>query len=132
MNILTIIGHVGNDAIVNQVNGKNVINFSVAVTKRWKDKDNLQKEKTTWFSVSYWSESRVYEWIKKGKQICIVGEAGGRIYVNKQNQTELQLTIDCSIVELLGSSDDKQDNGMTLKDPEEAKKEIEAQKKNRK
>ena len=31
------IGHLGKDATVNNVNGKNVINFSVAHTEKWND-----------------------------------------------------------------------------------------------
>ncbi|KAK6020162.1 hypothetical protein OSTOST_14189, partial [Ostertagia ostertagi] len=43
-----IIGHLGKDCIVNTVNGKNVINFTVAHTEKYKDSQGNQQERTTW------------------------------------------------------------------------------------
>ena len=34
---LQLIGNLGNDSIVNNVNGKKVINANVAVSEKWKD-----------------------------------------------------------------------------------------------
>ena len=45
---LQVIGHLGKDCTTNVVNGKNVINFSVAHSERYKDASGNQKEKTTW------------------------------------------------------------------------------------
>ena len=45
---LQAIGHLGKDAIVNNVNGKNVINFTVAHTEKFKDAQGVQKDKTVW------------------------------------------------------------------------------------
>ena len=44
---LQVIGHLGKDCTTNVVNGKNVINFSVAHSERYKDATGNQKEKTT-------------------------------------------------------------------------------------
>ena len=53
---LQAIGHLGKDATTNAVNGKNVINFSVAHTEKYKDQQGNQKEKTVWVECSYWTE----------------------------------------------------------------------------
>ena len=53
---LQVIGHLGNDANVNNVNGKTVVNFSVAHSEKWKDAQGNDKDKTTWVSCAYWSE----------------------------------------------------------------------------
>lgn len=106
MNTLTLIGHVGNDATTNNVNGKQVINFNVAVTKRWKDKEGNEKEVTKWFSVSYWNDGKVHEWIKKGTQICVMGEVGAKSYMNAKKETEVQLTVDANFIELLSNKKD--------------------------
>jgi single-strand DNA-binding protein len=45
---LLAIGNLGKDAVLNNVNGKNVINFTVAHTERYKDAQGNQKDKTTW------------------------------------------------------------------------------------
>lgn len=43
---LQIVGNLGKDCILKEVNGKNVINFSVAHTERYKDSKGEQKERT--------------------------------------------------------------------------------------
>ena len=53
---LMVIGHLGKDCTVNTVNGKNVINFSVAHTEKFKDSSGAQREKTTWVECAYWTE----------------------------------------------------------------------------
>jgi single-strand DNA-binding protein len=45
---LQVIGNLGKDAVVNDVNGRKVINFSVAVTERYKDAQGAQKDRTVW------------------------------------------------------------------------------------
>ena len=44
---LQVIGNLGKDCITNTVNGKSVINFSVAHTEKFRDSSGQQKEKTT-------------------------------------------------------------------------------------
>jgi len=46
---LQVIGNLGKDAVVNNVNGKSVINFNVAHTERFKDAQGVQKDRTTFF-----------------------------------------------------------------------------------
>ena len=45
---MQVIGHLGKDCIVNTVNGKNVINFTVAHTEKYRDSQGNNQEKTTW------------------------------------------------------------------------------------
>jgi len=42
---LQIVGNLGKDCITKEVNGKNVINFSVAHTERFKDSTGTQRER---------------------------------------------------------------------------------------
>ena len=45
---LLVIGNLGKDAVVNNVNGKSVINFSVAHTEKYKDAQGNQKDRTVY------------------------------------------------------------------------------------
>jgi len=46
---LQIVGNLGKDCIMKEINGKNVINFSVAHTERYKDaQGNQKKERPGW------------------------------------------------------------------------------------
>ena len=50
------IARLGQDAISNNVNGKNVINFSVAHSEKFKNQQGVEVDKTTWISCAYWTE----------------------------------------------------------------------------
>ena len=106
MNHLIIIGRVGLDATVNSINGKQVVNFNVAVSEKWKDADKNVKEKTTWFNCAFWNDGRVYEFIKKGNEISVVGKVDCKLYDAKDGTKKAVLSIDVLNVELLGSKKD--------------------------
>ena len=48
---MQVIGNLGKDCVVNTVNGKNVINFTVAHTEKYRDSAGNNQEKTTWVIV---------------------------------------------------------------------------------
>jgi Single-strand binding protein family len=63
---LQVIGNLGKDCIVKEVNGKNVINFSVAHTERYKDSQGNQKERTTWVECAYWTDRTAVQLLGDG------------------------------------------------------------------
>lgn len=110
---LTAIGHLGKDAILNNVNGKNVINFSVCHTEKYKDAQGNQKEKSTWIDCSYWSErTGIAPYLKKGIQVYVEGQPEVRSYTAKDGTTGATLSLRVGIVQLLssGSQSQQQDN----------------------
>jgi len=71
---LQVIGNLGKDCVTNTVNGKNVINFNVAHTEKFKDGSGQQKEKTTWVECAYWTErTGIAPYLKKGTQVYVEG-----------------------------------------------------------
>ena len=50
---ISVIGRLGQDAQVNNVNGKSVINFSVAYSEKFKNQQGEDTERTTWVSCAY-------------------------------------------------------------------------------
>lgn len=110
---LTAIGHLGKDAILNNVNGKNVINFSVCHTEKYKDAQGNQKEKSTWIDCSYWTEKTgIAPYLKKGIQVYVEGQPEVRSYTAKDGTTGATLSLKVGIVQLLssGSQIQQQDN----------------------
>jgi len=100
---LQIIGRIGKDAEVKQVNGRSVINFSVAHSEKWKDQSGEQKEKTTWVDVAKWGDkTSVAAFIKKGGQIYVEGTPEVRTFAKQDGTTGASLTINASNVQLLG------------------------------
>lgn len=89
MHRLTIIGNLGKDAEVKNFNGKNVINFSVAVTENWKDKDGNKQSKAYWYECSRWTENtNIAQYLKKGCKVLAEGVPEPRAYVGQDGQAK--------------------------------------------
>jgi single-strand DNA-binding protein len=103
---LQIVGNLGKDCIVKEVNGKNVINFSVAHTERFKDSTGNLKERTTWVECAYWTDrTAVAEYLKKGKMVYAEGSPDADAYMNKENQAAATLRMRVQSLQLLGGGD---------------------------
>lgn len=101
---LQVIGNLGKDAIVNNVNGKNVINFTVAHTEKYKDAQGNQKDRTTWVDCAYWTDrTAVAPYLKKGTQVYVEGQPDVRTYTTGDGRQGASLTLRISNVQLLGS-----------------------------
>ncbi len=99
------IGHLGNDATVNQVSGNTVINFNVAHSESYKDAQGNKMNKTTWVSCSYWTDrTAVAPYLTKGTLVCVEGVPSVDTYQNKDNKILAQFRLRVSSVQLLGSS----------------------------
>ncbi len=102
---LQIIGNLGKDCIVKEVNGKNVINFSVAHTERYKDAQGNQKERTTWVECAYWTDrTAVAQYLTKGRTVYAEGSPEADAYSNKEGQPAATLRMRVQNVQLLGNS----------------------------
>ena len=101
---LMVIGNLGKDCIVNTVNGKNVINFSVAHTEKFKDSTGAQREKTTWVECAYWTDrTGIAPYLKKGTQIYAEGTPEVRTYQTNDGKNGAALSLRVQNVQLLGS-----------------------------
>ncbi len=100
---LLVIGNLGKDAIVNNVNGKNVINFTVAHTEKYKDAQGNQKDRTTWVDCAYWTDrTAVAPYLKKGTQVYVEGQPDVRTYTTQDGRNGASLVLRVASVQLLG------------------------------
>jgi single-strand DNA-binding protein len=100
---LQVIGNLGKDGVVNNVNGKNVINFSVAHTEKFKDAQGVQKDKTIWVECAYWTDrTGIAPYLKKGTQVYAEGQLDIRSYTTKDGTQGTSLSLRVSSVQLLG------------------------------
>lgn len=114
--VLRIIGHLGADATITNVNGKSVINFSVAATDKYKDKQGQIKEDTTWVACSFWAEKpNLVPYLKKGTQVAVEGKPSVRTYTNKESKTIA--TLECNVFDLMLVSN-KRENSNEVVAPE--------------
>jgi single-strand DNA-binding protein len=104
---LQIVGNLGRDGVVREVNGKSVINFSVAHTERYKDSSGNQKELTTWVDCSYWTDrTAVAPYLKKGTLVYVEGTPSAEAYTGKDGNAGVALRLRVQTVQLLGSKSD--------------------------
>jgi single-strand DNA-binding protein len=102
---LQVIGHLGKDCTTNVVNGKHVINFSVAHSERYKDATGVQKEKTTWVECAYWTDrTAIAPYLKKGQLVYAEGSPEARAYQKGDGTAASSLTLRVLTVQLLGGS----------------------------
>lgn len=106
---LQVIGHLGKDCIVNNVNGKNVINFSVAHTEKYKDAQGVQKDKTLWVECAYWTDrTAIAPYLKKGQLVFAEGTPDMKTYTTNDGKQGASLTLRISMVQLIGGRTDNQ------------------------
>lgn len=101
---LQVIGNLGKDAQLNQVNGKNVINFTVAHTERYKDSSGNQKEKTTWVECAYWTDrTGVVPYLKRGSQVYVEGLPEVRQFTRNDGTAGATLSLRVMSLQLVGA-----------------------------
>ncbi|HTL09235.1 MAG TPA: single-stranded DNA-binding protein [Chitinophagaceae bacterium] len=101
---LQAIGNLGKDCVTNTVNGKNVINFNVAHTEKYRDAQGNQKDKTIWVECAYWTDkTAIAPYLRKGTQVYVEGSPEVRTYPKNDGTTAASLTLRVSSVQLLGT-----------------------------
>ena len=124
VNKVILLGNIGkNPDIKSTQNGSKLASFSIATSKRWKDKQTQEyKDKTEWHKVVVFGEGLVDivdKYVKKGSKIYIEGELQTRKWQdqtgNDRYTTEVILQGFNSTLTLL----DKRDNSTSISEKSE-------------
>lgn len=100
---MQVIGHLGKDATVNNVNGKSVINFTVAHTEKYRDSQGNQQERTTWVDCAHWvNNTGLAPYLVKGKQVFVEGTPEVRTFTRNDGTAGASLSLRVREVQLLG------------------------------
>jgi single-strand DNA-binding protein len=86
LNKTQIIGHLGRDPEMRHTaQGTAVTNFSVAVSREWKDGDGEKNEDTTWFNVVAWDKlgEICNQYLAKGSKVYVEGRIQTRKYTDR-------------------------------------------------
>jgi single-strand DNA-binding protein len=111
---MQVIGHLGKDCTTNLVNGRSVMNFTIAHTEKFKDAQGALKEKTTWVDCAYWSDrTAIAPYLKKGTQVFVEGTPDMRVFTRNDGTNGGTLTLTVRQVQLLGSRGDANSGGYT-------------------
>ena len=91
VNKVILLGRLGKDPEIRAMqSGNKVASFSLATSKRWKDKSTQeQKEKTSWHKVVVFGDGLVdivEKYVKKGSKIYIEGELQTRKWQDQEGK----------------------------------------------
>jgi single-strand DNA-binding protein len=105
VNRVTLLGHLGKDAELRFTpSGSGVANFSIATSRRWKDKQSSEwKEETEWHNIVYWNAESVSNYLTKGKPVYVEGRLQTRKWEDKQGNARYTTEIVAENLILLGS-----------------------------
>ncbi|WP_394771983.1 single-stranded DNA-binding protein [Mucilaginibacter sp.] len=94
-------GRLTANAEVTAVKGdKQVINFTVAINQKWKNKDGEKKEKTAFVDCAYWRNSGIAEYLTKGAVVEISGWMEAQGYQSKKDGIRARLNCTCDTIKL--------------------------------
>lgn len=112
---VTIIGNLGRDPEMRYLpSGQAVTDFSVAVNRRWTNRDGQQGEETVWFRVSAFGRlgEIAAQYLKKGRQVFVQGRIKEpRIWTDRDGNPRASLEITATDIQFLGSRDDAGESG---------------------
>ena len=119
LNKVTLIGNLGQDPEIRSTNdGREIVNFSLATTEKWKDKNTGEKrEKTEWHRIVIFNQSLVAiikNYVKKGSKLYVEGQLQTRKWTDNNGvdkyTTEIVLQNINSNLLILSNKNEKQNN----------------------
>lgn len=104
VNKVILVGHLGRDAEAKFTpSGASVTKFSVATSRRWKDKQSGEwKEETDWTNITLWQSEKLAQYLTKGKQVYVEGRLHTRSYDDKDGKKVYATEVIADDVILLG------------------------------
>ena len=109
LNKIILIGNLGRDPEMRYTpSGSAVTNFSMAVSRVWKNRDGENQEETEWFNVSCWDRlaETANQYLTKGRQVYIEGRVRLGQWDDRQTgEKRARLEVVASNLVLLGQRD---------------------------
>lgn len=101
---MQVLGNLGKDAVLYKHGIEDVLNFSVAHTEKYKDKNGTPVQKTTWVECSWWVDSRstVGQYLKKGQMVWVEGRPDSRPWETKDGKKASSLIMRVTSLQLCG------------------------------
>lgn len=106
---LNLIGNLGADAQVKDLNGRKAVCFNVAHTDRWIDDNGQKHEATSWVSCIWNGDGgKTLPYLKRGTTVFVGGPCSTRVYSSpKTHRMEAGLNLRVDHIELIGGKVDE-------------------------
>ena len=101
-----LIGNLGRDPEVRSTpSGQAVASFTLATSRRWKDKSGQRQEQTEWHNIVVWGKQAEIagQYLTKGKQIYVEGRIQTKSWEDRQSgEKKYSTEIICDNFQMLG------------------------------
>jgi single-strand DNA-binding protein len=104
LNTVTLAGHLTRDPELRQVGERSVVNFGLAINRRWKSQEGEAKEETTFVDIEAWGRTAeiVGQYLAKGSPCYIEGRLKFDSWQDKEGQKRSKLKVVADNVQFLG------------------------------
>ena len=109
VNKVILVGNLGRDPESRSLpSGQAVVNFSLATSRRYKDRDGNRKDETEWHNIVCFGKSAeiAAQYLTKGKMIFVEGRIQTRSWDDKDGKKQYRTEIICENFQMLGSKGD--------------------------
>jgi len=107
---IIVVGNLGRDPEMRYTpGGTPVTNMSVAVNRKWTDKEGEKHERTTWFRVTAWRRlaETCNQYLAKGRLVMVVGEMQEpKVWQGQDGEWHSSLNVTARMVKFLGGRKD--------------------------
>jgi len=100
MKQMTTFGHLGQDASIQETNGKKTLRTTLAVYEGYINNQGRKVERTTWFTIFY-RHTGIAPHLKKGSRILVQGEHSVNLYKDQNGQHQIGQTINADMIQFL-------------------------------
>jgi single-strand DNA-binding protein len=111
---ITLVGNLGRDPETRYTpNGTMNVQFTMAVSRRFRDQGGQDQERTNWYRVTAWGKLAEtldnltqQGYLAKGRQVYVEGRFEARDYTDQNGQARTSLDVTANDVLMLGSRAD--------------------------
>jgi single-strand DNA-binding protein len=107
VNKAILIGNLGRDPELRYTqSGQAVVNFSIATSENWTDKNGERQERTEWHRIVVWGKSgeNCARFLSKGRTVYVEGRIQTREWEDREGQKRTTTEINAQTVTFLGSA----------------------------
>ncbi|RPE12333.1 single-stranded DNA-binding protein [Chitinophaga lutea] len=98
---LQLMGRLGQNATEHAVNGKTVINFSVAHNEKFKNAQGMQQERVVWVNCAMWEPGAVMPYLVQGKAVYLEGMPAVNLYRTNAGEAKAEMKVRVTFLQLL-------------------------------
>ncbi len=106
VNKVILLGNLGRDPEVRSTpSGQSVANFTMATSRKWKDRDGNKQEQTEWHQIVVWGRQAEIagQYLNKGKRIYLEGRIQTRSWDDQQSgEKRYRTEVICENFQMLG------------------------------